>query len=103
MVKYPSKQLLQEVRQQLESGPSSRPLPANASTIDRFKYRICEQFVIYKNNSHVTQRKLAELIGLDEAIMSKILHYNIEEFTIDRLLKHLTVLHPKMTVKLQVA
>ena len=51
----------------------------------------------------MTQKALAEKINIDEALMSKILHYNIEEFTIDRLVKFLAILHPGAEVKIEVA
>ena len=75
----------------------------NASPVDKVKYHICEKFVIYKNNTKVTQKSLAQRVETDEAIMSKILHYNIEEFTIDRLVKFLAALYPGAEVKIEVA
>jgi len=101
--RFPSEENLEQVRKTLDHGPASRLLPKDASTVDRVKYGICEKFVIYKNTKNVTQRALAESVGVDEALMSKILHYNIDEFTTDRLLKYLSKLYPDVKVKVDVA
>lgn len=103
MTKWPSKKQLDTVRKKLESGPASRPLPKDASPVDKVKYHICEQFVIFKNNTKISQKALAKKVGTDEAIISKILHYNIEDFTIDRLVKFLAALYPGAEVKIEVA
>ena len=71
--------------------------------MDKVKYQICREFVVYKNEKKITQKALAKKIGIDEALMSKILHYYIGEFTIDRLVKFLAELHPGMEVKIDVA
>jgi predicted XRE-type DNA-binding protein len=103
MAKFPSKKQLDEARKKLDSGPASRLLPKDASSVDKVKYKICEKFVIYKNTKNITQKALAEKIGIDEALMSKILHYNFDEFTVDRLLKFLNVLYPNVEIDLKVA
>lgn len=93
---FPSESELREMREKLSHGPSSKPLPKNATAADKIKYQICKEFVIYKNATKITQRALAEKAGIDESLMSKILHYNIDEFTIDRLVKFLTELYPEI-------
>jgi len=103
MTKFPTKKELEEVRNRLDNSVASRPLPPDASAVDRAKFRLCEKFVIYKNTHQITQRALAEVIGIDEALMSKILHYHFDEFTTDRLLKYLSILHPDVDVKIDVA
>lgn len=101
--KWPSEDQINEMRDKLSKGPASRPLSKDATPVDKIKHDICREFVIYKNSSKITQKALAEKIGIDEALMSKILHYNIDEFTIDRLIKFLTILRPNAKVKFEVA
>ena len=103
MTKFPSEKELKEAREALEKAPASKLLPKNASPVDRMKYSICEKFVKYKNEHNLTQRALAEKLGIDEALISKIIHYSFDEFTIDRLIKYLAVLYPKLKVQLLVA
>jgi predicted XRE-type DNA-binding protein len=101
--KFPSDAELEEVRERLSKGPASKVLPKDASTIDRTKYAICREIVIYKNKKNMTQRELAEKIGENESLISKVVHYNIEEFTIDRLMKFLSEIYPNAEIKINVA
>jgi predicted XRE-type DNA-binding protein len=62
-----------------------------------------DEFVKYKNAHKLTQRALAERLGVDEALVSKIIHYSFDDFTIDRLIKYLSTLYPKLEFKVRVA
>jgi predicted XRE-type DNA-binding protein len=101
--KFPSDKELKEVRAILEKSPATRLLAKNASPVDQIKYSICEEFVKYLNAHSLTQRALAERLGIDEALVSKIIHYSFEEFTTDRLIKYLCVLYPEVKVTIRVA
>jgi predicted XRE-type DNA-binding protein len=101
--KFPSDAELNEVRERLSKGPASKVLSRDASPIDRAKYAICQELVIYKNKHSLTQRELAEKVGENESLISKVVHYNVEEFTIDRLLKFLSAVVPNAEIKISVA
>ncbi|MFN8369559.1 MAG: XRE family transcriptional regulator [Bacteriovoracaceae bacterium] len=103
MKKFPSDSELNRVRKKLKRRVGSKPLPSDAGPVEELKYRICEKFVIYLNSRKMTQKELAKLTGIDEALMSKILHYRFDEFTIDRLLKILMSLYQDITLNLYVA
>jgi predicted XRE-type DNA-binding protein len=82
---------------------SSRMLPENASTIEKIKFQLCEQFVAFKlENSHVSQKELAQIIGIHETILCKVLHYHFEKFTIDRLIKILETLYSKKGLEISI-
>lgn len=102
MTKFPSEKELKEVRAALDKAPVSRMLSPNASSVERLKFSLCEQFVSYLLDHKLTQRELAEQIGIDESLMSKIVHYNFDDFTIDRLVKYLSVLFPKADLEILV-
>lgn len=101
--KFPSDNELDLVRKKLNTSIGSRPFPANGDSVEKIKYKTCEQFIIYKRDNSITQRELARIIGIDEALTSKILHYHTEEFSIDRLIRYLSLLYPKVDVSLKVA
>lgn len=103
MSKFPSEKELKKIRNLLGKSISSKILPENANATDRLKFYICEKFVMYKNFHNITQRSLAESIGIDEALMSKILHYHFDKFTVDRLIKYLSKIYPKVDLKISVA
>lgn len=103
MNNFPSNKELEQITKKLSKGIASRPLPKDADNIDRIKYRLCERFVIYLNGQGVTQKALAKTIGIDEALMSKILHYHYKEFSVDRLIKYLSVIYPDIDLDISVA
>jgi len=100
---FPSEAELSDMRELLSKSIASKPLDKNASAVDKIKHRLCKEFIMYKNAHHLTQKDLAEKIGIDESLMSKILHYHFDEFTIDRLVKFLNVLYPKLDFKFDLA
>ncbi len=102
MTKFPSEKELKEVRAALEKAPASKMLPPGASSVDRLKFSLCEEFVSYLLENKLTQRELARKVGVDEALMSKIVHYRFEDFTIDRLVKYLSLLFPKADLEILV-
>ncbi len=103
MKKFPSVRDTEYVRKKMDKGIASRPLSKNANSVDKTKFKLCEKFVIYKNTHNITQKALAEKIGIDEALVSKILHYHFDEFSTDRLIKYLSKIYPKIELKIDVA
>ena len=87
------------MRDKLAKSLASRPLPKNADIVERTKHAICEKFVIYLNSGKIKQKELAEKLGIAESLVSKILHYHYDEFTIDRLLRYLEVIQPGVEFK----
>ena len=73
-------------------------LPSNADAVDRTKHEICRQIVLYMHTHTLTQRKLAEKLGVPETRVSEIVHYRTKKFTIDRLLSHLETLNPNVNI-----
>jgi len=102
MTKFPSEKELNEARKALAKAPGARMLSPNASPVERLKFSLCEKFVTYLLDHKLSQRELAEVIGIDESLVSKIIHYNFDDFTIDRLVKYLSVLFPKADLEILV-
>jgi predicted XRE-type DNA-binding protein len=100
---FPSEKELAKVRKELSKGMASRLLPDDASAVDRLKFELCEKFVAYRAKSGLTQKELAQKIGIDTALMSKMLHYHVDEFTVDRLMRYLAELHKNLKVSVKVA
>ena len=100
---FPSESELKEMRELLGKGDASRTIPKNASASDRVKYLICEKIIDYKLIHKLTQRALAEKLGENESLVSKVVHYHIDEFTVDRLLKFLNTIYQNITIDLNVA
>ena len=91
------------MRDLLSKGNASHTIPKNTSTSDKMKYLICEKIVEYKLSDKLTQRALAEKLQENESLVSKVVHYHIAEFKMDRLLKFLSAIYPNVTIDLKVA
>ncbi len=95
----PSKQVLRSMEKKLAKVRGTFILPPDADTVDRTKYEICRQIVLFMHNKGITQRALGKKIGIPETRVSEIVHYRIEKFTVDRLLTYLEILNPRLTVR----
>ena len=99
--RWPSEEELRKMDKILESAPGTRMLPPNAGPVDRFKYELCRQIVIYLMEKKITQRELAKKLKTTEARVSEIVHYHLDKVTTDRLIGYLGVIRPR--AKIQVA
>ena len=99
---WPPEEDLRKVLKKMEKGPFSRALPENPTAVDRFKYDLCRQFVIYLMERKLTQRELAKRLNTTEARVSEIVHYHLDKVTTDRLIGYLGIIKPKFTIKIAV-
>lgn len=105
IVRYPEEKDLKEILKKLSSDDvvGSTVIPKNAPESDKIKYKLCGKILEYKLNKNLTQKELAEKIGLDEPETSRVLHYKIERYSIERLLGYAMVLYPKLTIEVLAA
>jgi predicted XRE-type DNA-binding protein len=97
---FPNDKELKRVRKLLSKAESIRIVGQEGSSIEKFKFKICQKFVDYHLNTGITQKELSILLGIDEALVSKLLRNRIESFTIDRLLRYLEKIYPHFKVDL---
>ena len=102
-MKFPSEKQIKRALAVLENAPASKPLPKNASKGDIAKYNLCNRFVVFRREKKLSQKTLAEKLEVDPAQMSKILHYNINEFSFDFLFDLLLKIYPKADIKIDLA
>lgn len=100
-VRYPEEKKIKEMLEKLSADDviGSTVLPKNAPEIDKIKYKLCGKILEYKLAKNLTQKELAEKIGLDEPETSRVLHYKIERYSIERLLGYAMALYPKLTIE----
>lgn len=96
---FPSKRELKRVLKKLENAEGTLAQPANPTPLERFRHDIQQKFVIYKHDKKISQREMAEHLGIDEGKISKILHNRLEEFSTDRLIALYAKLNPKVQLK----
>jgi predicted XRE-type DNA-binding protein len=99
-VSFPSNKEIQEILKELESVEPTFILDRkNASAVDKIKYDLCREFVIYMISNNMSQVYLADKLGVDKARVNKIVKYRIEVFTIDKLLSLLNIIKPSSELK----
>jgi len=104
-MRYPDEKDLKEVLKELSSNDviGSTVIPKDASASDKIKYKLCGKILEYKLFKHITQKELAEKIGLDEPETSRVLHYKIERYSIERLIGYALILYPNLTIEVLAA
>jgi len=100
---FPSEKELKKIRKELSKVEGSRLVGEEASSIEKLKFSICQKFVAYHLQTGITQKELAILLGIDESLVSKLLRNRIESFSLDRLLRFLSIIHPNYKLELLVA
>src|SRR6185436_17193094 len=80
---------LQEIESSDYDGPDiSQALSADASPIDKAKYKICEKILAYQQDNNLPLEEVAHKIKLTTAETKDIFHYHLNQFTLDRLLTY---------------
>lgn len=83
---FPSAKEIKRISKKLDKVEGTKALADNSTPLEKFRFDLHQKFVIYKLKSKCTQRELAELLEIDEAKISKILHHRLDEFSTDRLI-----------------
>ncbi len=68
-----------------EKVDAARPLPEDADAIDKLKYKLCREILIFKESKGVTLDELAEKLEIGKTDVSKIINYHIDRYTNDKL------------------
>jgi predicted XRE-type DNA-binding protein len=97
---FPSEKELKKIRKELAHVEGSRIVGAEGTPIEKLKFSICQKFVKYHIETGITQKELSILLGIDEALVSKLLRNRIESFSLDRLLRFLAVIYPHYKIEL---
>lgn len=53
---------------------------------------------MYLNRTQMSQKELAEMLGIEPARVNEIVKYRIDLYTVDRLLGYLELLDPNINV-----
>lgn len=102
-MKFPNEKELAKMRKKLDKSVGSVVLSPEASPLEKFRYEICRQFVIYQREHDLKCKDLAKIVGVDESVMSKVLRYRNERFTTDKLIQMLAKIHPRHHLILKVS
>lgn len=95
---WPTKKDLNHVLDQLEQAEGSINLNADASALEKFRFQLCQRLLNYKLEKNLKQRELADKLGIDEAIMSKVLHHRIDKISTDKLIEYVQTIEPDVNL-----
>jgi len=98
-IKFPKKSTLKKISARLKDAEGSFILPQNSSIVDKAKYEICKQMLIYIHKEQINQKELAKILDIPETRISEIVHYRIAKFTLDKLLSYYEIINPKFIIK----
>ena len=101
MKKWPKQEDIEAILKRLDENPDlyTRVVSNDASYVDRIKRDICAELIIYKREHNLNQRELSQRLEISEALVSKMLRYHFDEFTLDRLIRYLESLNIKFEFK----
>jgi predicted XRE-type DNA-binding protein len=63
-------------------------LPENATPLEKSKYEVCREILVYQRKNKISDEKLAKQMELTLAETEDVLYYRIARFTLDRLLTY---------------
>lgn len=104
-INWPPEKELAKIRKKLSSPKTigSSMLAQNAPLSDQVKFALCEQIVKFKLATDISQKELAKVIKINETEMSRVLHYKIDRYTIERLMGYVETINPTLRVEVSVA
>ena len=101
MTKWPKREEITKVLKRLNENTDlySRIVSKDAPLVDQMKRDICAEMIVYRRENKLSQRELAAKLEIGEALVSKLLRYHFDEFTLDRLIRYLEILGIKFEFK----
>ncbi len=97
---WPSKKEIEKVINKIEKNDLwSMGPPENPSPLEQFRFDLQQKFVGYKLRNKISQKEMAELLGVDDTKVSKILRNRLDEFSTDRLITLYEKINPKVKLK----
>lgn len=98
--KWPSRKKIQEVIKEIHEkdlwfiGPPEHPTP-----LQQFRFDLQQKFALYILRAKITQKEMAERLGVDETKVSKILRNRLDDFSTDRLITLYEKINPNLKLK----
>ena len=97
---FPDAKKIKEMAEKLDTVEGTLALSPDASSLDKFRFSIQQEFVKYKLEEGITGDELSSRLEIDKGKVSKILRHRIDEFSTDRLLRLLSKIRPEFEYKI---
>jgi predicted XRE-type DNA-binding protein len=102
-MKYPNKKQIDDLLNSMSDDDFSVLIPEDATDVEKIKFELCKNFIVYLREHKMTQVELANLLAVDKSRINWIVKYRIEHFSIDYLYSLLKQLNPKIELKIHPA
>ncbi len=89
---YKNEDVLERIKDSKKSKLPHITGKSSLSIEDRVKVSLCKHFVCFANEKKMKSKDLSDLTGISTGLLSEITNYQIKKFSIDILLKNLTIL-----------
>lgn len=99
-MKYPNKKQIDDLINSMSDDDFSVLIPDDATDVEKIKFELCKNFIVYLREHKMTQVELANLLAVDKSRINWIVKYRIEHFSIDYLYSLLKQLNPKIELKI---
>jgi predicted XRE-type DNA-binding protein len=99
-MKYPNKKQIDDLLNSMSDDDFSVLIPEDATDVEKIKFELCKNFIVYLREHKMTQVELANLLAIDKSRINWIVKYRIEHFSIDYLYSLLKQLNPKIELKI---
>lgn len=99
-MKYPNTKQINDLLNSMSDDEFSILIPDDATDVEKIKFELCKNFIIYLREHKMSQVELANLLGVDKSRINWIVKYRIEHFSIDYLYSLLKQLNPKIELKI---
>ncbi len=100
---FPNEKELEKIRKESEQWEGSLALNSDATPLEKFRFQICQELLLYKQKNNLKNIALAEKLEMPEADLSRILRHRIEGISTDRLLGLLNKINPNHEIHLRVS
>ena len=77
-------------------------LSPNASPIEKAKYDFCQTIARYRRENNLTEKSIAQQLGITLPRLDSILYSHIDEFSLDELANYANKLHIHFDLNLKV-
>lgn len=96
---FPNRKEINKALKKIEKSEGSLALSPDATPLEKLRFDICQKFIKFERDNQLNQSELAQILGVDKAKISKILHHRVDEFSTDRLIKLYQKINPKVKLK----
>ena len=87
---FPSREELKRVRREISRSNHrvNIGLNSNATPTEKAKYELCQDIARYQRENNLTEKTLAQKLGIEERKAEYILFGHISKFTLDKLIDY---------------